>query len=57
MKVKPRGNIYSINEGYTNSWDDSIKEYVASKKAVNFCLLLVKTKYSLKIVEIYYFYS
>ena len=57
MKVKPRGNIYSINEGYTNSWDDSIKEYVASKKAVNFCLLLVKTKYSLNIVEIYYFYS
>jgi len=33
MSVKPRGNIYSINEGYTNSWDDSIKEYVASKKA------------------------
>jgi len=33
MRVKPRGNIYSINEGYTNSWDESIKEYVASKKA------------------------
>lgn len=32
MKVKPRGNIYSINEGYTNNWDKSIQEYVASKK-------------------------
>lgn len=33
MKVKPRGKIYSINEGYTNSWDGPIKEYVESKKA------------------------
>lgn len=32
MRVKPRGNIYSINEGYTNNWDKSIQEYVASKK-------------------------
>ena len=35
MKVKPRGNIYSINEGYTNNWDKSIQEYVASKKLVS----------------------
>lgn len=35
MKVKPRGKIYSINEGYTNSWDGPIKEYVESKKAVS----------------------
>ena len=34
MRIKPRGNIYSINEGYTNSWDDAIKEYVASRKSV-----------------------
>ncbi|XP_046447374.1 fructose-1,6-bisphosphatase 1-like [Daphnia pulex] len=32
MKVKPRGKIYSINEGYTNNWDKAIQEYVASKK-------------------------
>lgn len=32
MKVKPRGKIYSINEGYTNSWAAPIKEYVQSKK-------------------------
>jgi len=32
MKVKPRGKIYSINEGYTNSWEQAIQEYVASKK-------------------------
>lgn len=34
MKVKPRGKIYSINEGYTNNWDKAIQEYVASKKEV-----------------------
>jgi len=32
MKVKPRGKIYSINEGYTNNWAEPIKQYVASKK-------------------------
>lgn len=34
MRVRPRGNIYSINEGYTNNWDKSIQEYVALKKQV-----------------------
>jgi len=32
MKIKPRGNTYSINEGNTDSWDAAIKEYVESKK-------------------------
>ena len=32
MRVKPRGNIYSINEGYTYAWDEVVKEYVANKK-------------------------
>lgn len=32
MKIKPRGNIYSINEGYAASWDEATKEYVNSKK-------------------------
>jgi len=32
MKVKPRGNIYSINEGYEGQWDEAVKEYVRSKK-------------------------
>jgi len=32
MRVKPRGKIYSINEGYTQNWDKAIQEYVASKK-------------------------
>ena len=35
MKVKPRGKIYSINEGYTNNWDPAIREYVVSKKEVS----------------------
>ena len=32
MRIKPRGKIYSLNEGYANKWDDAIKEYVNSKK-------------------------
>ncbi|XP_054756567.2 fructose-1,6-bisphosphatase 1-like [Lytechinus pictus] len=32
MKIKPRGKIFSINEGYAMYWDESIKEYVKSKK-------------------------
>lgn len=32
MKIKPRGKIYSINEGYASSWDPAVKEYVESKK-------------------------
>ena len=33
MTVKPRGNIYSINEGYANQWDQAIREYVDNKKS------------------------
>jgi len=32
MKVKPRGKIYSINEGYEERWGTAVKEYVKSKK-------------------------
>lgn len=32
MKVKPRGKIYSINEGYEEAWEPAVKEYVRSKK-------------------------
>lgn len=32
MSVKPRGKIYSVNEGYEAQWDDVVKEYVANKK-------------------------
>lgn len=32
MMCKPRGKIYSINEGYEEKWDPAIKEYVKSKK-------------------------
>lgn len=30
--MKPKGNIYSINEGYTHAWDDVVKKYVEKKK-------------------------
>ncbi|XP_033634018.1 fructose-1,6-bisphosphatase 1-like [Asterias rubens] len=32
MQVKPRGKIFSINEGYASSWDPAITEYVRQKK-------------------------
>jgi len=32
MKVKSRGKIYSINEGYEEKWEPAVKEYVKSKK-------------------------
>lgn len=32
MKVPSRGKIYSINEGYSENWDDAVKEYVKSRK-------------------------
>jgi len=32
MKIKPRGKIYSINEGYEEHWSPAVLEYVKSKK-------------------------
>ncbi|RNA03461.1 fructose-1-6-bisphosphatase 1-like, partial [Brachionus plicatilis] len=32
MKIKPRGKIYSINEGYSAKWDAAVKEYIDEKK-------------------------
>lgn len=32
MKIKPRGKIYSINEGYASLWDEAVLEYVKQKK-------------------------
>jgi len=32
MTIKPRGKIYSINEGYEEAWEEAVKVYVKSKK-------------------------
>ncbi|VDM28526.1 unnamed protein product [Toxocara canis] len=32
MKCKPRGTVYSINEGYSKHWTKGIAEYIRSKK-------------------------
>ncbi|XP_031838078.1 fructose-1,6-bisphosphatase [Nomia melanderi] len=32
IRVPPRGEIYSINEGHEGAWDTAIKDYVRSKK-------------------------
>jgi len=32
IKIKSRGKIYSVNEGYEALWDESTKEYVKNKK-------------------------
>lgn len=32
MRIPSQGKIYSINEGYSHLWDDSVKRYIAAKK-------------------------
>lgn len=32
MRIPERGNIYSINEGYSSTWDPSVYKYVQDKK-------------------------
>lgn len=32
MKIKKKGNIYSLNEGYAKDFDPAITEYVQRKK-------------------------
>lgn len=32
MRVKEKGVIYSVNEGYESSWDQGIRDYVRSRK-------------------------
>lgn len=32
MQIKPKGKIYSINEGYAKYWDPAVTEYVKRKK-------------------------
>ena len=32
MRVKERGSIYSVNEGYESGWEQGIRDYVHSKK-------------------------
>jgi fructose-1,6-bisphosphatase I len=32
MKIPDRGNIYSINEGYANQWEQPLTNYINSRK-------------------------
>ena len=32
MKIKPRGKIYSLNEGYCAQFDEPLKKYLESIK-------------------------
>lgn len=32
MKCKPKGSIYSLNEGYASAWSRGIAEYIHSRK-------------------------
>lgn len=32
IRIKPRGKIYSINEGYDKFWDEPTRKYIQSKK-------------------------
>ncbi len=52
MRIKPRGKIYSINEGYEKYWFDPVKDYVNKKKHPqvlhNFILHLLHCSFSLR---------
>ena len=43
MKIPKRGKIFSINEGYTQYWDDSVKEYIR-QCTVSYTHLTLPTK-------------
>lgn len=32
MKIKKKGNIYSLNEGYAKDFDPAVTEYIQRKK-------------------------
>lgn len=32
MTIKPRGKIYSVNEGYTAQWEEPVRKYIESLK-------------------------
>jgi len=32
MRIKPRGKIYSVNEGYSKFWYEPLKEYIDGLK-------------------------
>ncbi|OAF65776.1 hypothetical protein A3Q56_06403 [Intoshia linei] len=32
IKIKPKGKIYSLNEGYYSRWSDGLKKYIEKKK-------------------------
>lgn len=32
IRIKPRGNIYSVNEGYHSKWDEAMRNYVQTRK-------------------------
>ena len=48
ITLAPKGkSIYSLNEGYTSTWNEAVKEFVNSKKfpkvcKFSYCLLVVQ---------------
>lgn len=43
MKIKPRGKIYSLNEGYAAQFDEPLKKYLESLKNPSVSSLIVQT--------------
>ena len=33
MRIKPRGKVYSVNEGYSKLWHEPLKEYIEGLKS------------------------
>ena len=45
MKIKPKGKIFSINEGYTQYWDKAMTEYIRRKKYPDVSMRIPNFKY------------
>ena len=37
MKIKKKGKIFSLNEGYAKYWDPAMTEYIERKKFPKVC--------------------
>lgn len=46
VRIKPRGKIYSINEGYSKYWYNPIRDYIAGLKNPKVCTTKLITSFN-----------
>lgn len=55
IKIPNKGSIYSINEGYSHLWDDTVTEYIRRKKDPTVILYNTINYYNHSYINIIYF--